>query len=151
MLLGLYSLVQSVAPAATFHDTAGLLIHDLHLAVDHHILVVLVEHTVGLQQLLQGMYALTLYGVVVQQFVFLVETLLVCQTSLCLECRHLRCDVGQHEQLVIFHLVSQPCRTLIGQVAGVQLLVHHEVQRFDTLRHTTVVVLHVDLLRLQHT
>ena len=48
VLLGLYSLVQSVTPAATLHDTASLLIHNLHLAVDDHILVVLVEHGVGL-------------------------------------------------------------------------------------------------------
>ena len=85
MLLGLYSLVQTVAPTTTFHDTARLLIHNLHLTVDHHILVILIKHTVGLQQLLQGVYALTLDGIMVQQLVFLVEAILVRETCLCLQ------------------------------------------------------------------
>ena len=73
VLLGLDSLMQSVAPAAAFHDTACLLIDNLHFAVDDHIFVVLVEHAVGLQQLLDGVYALALHGIVVEQFVFLVQ------------------------------------------------------------------------------
>ena len=77
VLLGLDSLMQSVAPAAALHDTAGLLVDDFYLAVDDHILVVLVEHAVGLQQLLQGMDALRLHGIVLQQLVLLVDALLV--------------------------------------------------------------------------
>ena len=66
MLLSLDSLVQAVAPASAFHDTACLLVDNLHLAVHNNVLVVLVEHGVSLQQLLQGMYTLRLYGVVVE-------------------------------------------------------------------------------------
>ena len=40
MLLGFHSLVQSVAPAASLHDTSRLLIHNLHLTVDDHVVVV---------------------------------------------------------------------------------------------------------------
>ena len=77
VLLSLHSLVQSVTPTTAFHDTTCLFIDNLHLTVDHHILIVLVEHTVCFQQLLEGMYAFTLYGVMIQQFVFLVKTFLV--------------------------------------------------------------------------
>ena len=52
VLLGLDSLMQSVAPAASLHDTSRLLVDNLHLAVDDHVLIVLVEHAVGLEQLL---------------------------------------------------------------------------------------------------
>ena len=65
MLLGFYSLMQTVAPTTSFHDTARLLIHNLYLTVDHHIFIILVKHTISLQQLLQGMYTFTLDGIVV--------------------------------------------------------------------------------------
>ena len=77
MFLCLHSLVQSVAPTAAFHDTASLLVNDFHLTVNHHILVVFVEHGVRLQQLLQGVHALTLHAIVGQHFVFLVQPLLI--------------------------------------------------------------------------
>ena len=49
VLLGFNGLMQTIAPAATFHDTARLLVNNLYLAVDNHILVVLVEHAVGFE------------------------------------------------------------------------------------------------------
>ena len=57
MLLGFYGLMESVAPTAAFHDTSRLFIDNLHFAVHHNILVVLVEHGVCLEQLLQCVYA----------------------------------------------------------------------------------------------
>ena len=89
VLLCLHSLVQSVAPTTTFHNTTRLLIHDLYLAVNHHILIILIEHAVSLQQLLQGMYTLALNGVVAHQLVLLIQTLLIGQTCLSLKCREL--------------------------------------------------------------
>ena len=89
VLLSLYSLVESVAPAAAFHDTACLLVDNLHLAVHNNVLVVLVEHGVSLQQLLQGMYTLRLYGVVVEHGVLLVEALLLAEVFLVLKSREL--------------------------------------------------------------
>ena len=142
--------MQSVAPAAAFHDTARLFIDNLHLAVNDHILVVLVEHAVSLQQLLQCVYALTLHGIVVEQLVLLVQTLLVGESGLVLQCRQLGSNVGQHEEVLVVYLISQPCCTLIGQVAGILFLVNHEVQGLHGLRHLAVVVLHIVLLSLQH-
>ena len=40
VLLGLHCLVQSIAPTTAFHDTACLLIHNLHLSVDDDVVVV---------------------------------------------------------------------------------------------------------------
>ena len=77
MFLCFNSLMQSVAPLATFHDTTCLLVHDFHFTVDDNVFVILVEHGVSLEQLLQGVYALALYRVVVEKFVLLVKALLV--------------------------------------------------------------------------
>ena len=71
VLFGLHCLVQTVAPASALHDTASLLIYNLHLAVLDDVVVVEVEHGVSLEQLLNGMYALALDGVVVIHFVLL--------------------------------------------------------------------------------
>ena len=150
MLLGFYGLMQSVAPASAFHDAARLLVHNLHLAVDDHVLVVLVEHAVGLEQLLQGVYALRLYGIVRHEFVLLVHALLVAQSRLHFESRQLAGDVGQHKQLGIVHFIGQPACTLVGQVARVQFLVYHEEEGCYALGHAAVIVLHVYLLGLQH-
>ena len=59
-------------------------------------------------------------------------------------------NVGQHEELGIVHLISQPSRTLVGKVAGVHLLFDDEVERLYALRHTAVVVLHIDFLGAEH-
>ena len=64
MLFSLDSLMQSVRPATALHDTASLLVDNFDLTVNDHILVVLVEHAVSLEQLLQGMDALRLYSIV---------------------------------------------------------------------------------------
>ena len=52
-LFCLDSLVQALGVAATFHDAAGELVDDLDLAVGDHVLLVAVEHVLGLQRLLQ--------------------------------------------------------------------------------------------------
>ena len=77
MLLCLDSLMEAVAPPSAFHDTSCLLVDNLHLSVYDNILIVLVEHTVGLEQLLEGMDTLRLYGVVCQHLILLVETVLL--------------------------------------------------------------------------
>ena len=127
MLLGLDSLVQAVAPASAFHDTACLLVDNLHLAVHHDVFVVLVEHGVGLQELLQGVHALALYAVVSHHLVLDVETLLVADVGACLELAHLCGDVGQHEELTVVHLLGEPFGSLVGEVGRVEFLVYDEV------------------------
>ena len=151
VLLGLHGLVQSVAPAASLHDTSCLLVHNFHLTVDDHVFVVLVEHGVCLEQLLQGVHAFALYGVVVHQFVLLVQALLVGQSLFGFQGRQLGGDVGQHEQFRVVHLLGQPGGALVRQVARVQFLIDHEVERLRDLMHPAVVVLHIDLFRLEHT
>ena len=146
MLLGLNSLVETIAPTATLHDTACLLINNLDLAIDNDILVILVEHGVSLEQLLESMHALTLQCIVGKQLVLLVQALLVGDTGLALKRRHLRSDVGQYKELVIIDLGGEPCSSLIGKVGTVELLVYHKIERLDGLGHTAVVVLHIHLL-----
>ena len=82
MLLGLDSLMQSVTPATTFHDTASLLVDNLYFAINNHVFIVLIEHAVSFQQLLQGVNTLRLYGIVLQQLVLLVHALFVRQIGL---------------------------------------------------------------------
>ena len=55
-----HSLVQTIRPAATFHDTAGLLIDNLHLVVIDDIVHILLEQRVCFEQLVHGVYALGL-------------------------------------------------------------------------------------------
>ena len=45
--------MQALGIAATLHDTTGELVDDLDLAVGDHVLLVAVEHVLGLQRLLQ--------------------------------------------------------------------------------------------------
>ena len=143
--------MQSVAPAAAFHDTSSLLVNNLHLAVHDNILVVLVEHSVCLEELLQRVHALTLYAIVCQQLILLVDTLLVCQSGLVLKSRELACYIGQHEKVLVVNLSGEPFCTLVGKVARFQFLVNDKVQWLNSLRHPAVVVLHVNLLSLEHT
>ena len=52
-LFGLDGLMQALGVAAAFHDAAGKLVDDLDLAVGDHVLLIAVEHVLGLQRLLQ--------------------------------------------------------------------------------------------------
>ena len=85
MLLSFYSLMQTIAPATTLHDTACLLVDNLHLTIDNHIFVVAVEHAVGLQQLLQSVDALRLDSIVLQHLVLLVDALFITQRGVALK------------------------------------------------------------------
>ena len=78
-LLRLNSLVQTIAPTTTFHDTTCLLVHNLYLVVDQHVVHILSEHGVGLEQLQQRVYALRLDGIVGQHIVFLLQAFLIRQ------------------------------------------------------------------------
>ena len=52
-LFGLDGLVQALGITAAFHNAAGELVDDLDLAVGDHVLLIAVEHVLGLQRLLQ--------------------------------------------------------------------------------------------------
>ena len=77
VFLCLDSLMQAIAPAAAFHDTASLLIDNLNLSVDNDILIILIKHCICLEQLLQRVYTLALNGIMSHEFVFLVYALLI--------------------------------------------------------------------------
>ena len=151
VFLCLHGLVQSIAPAAALHDTARLLVHNLHLSVHHHIFLVDTEHGVGLEQLENGVDTFRLHGIILQEFVLAHHAFLVREPLLRFKHREFRGNVREDEELVVLYLVRQPLVTLVREVHAVQLLVHHKVERFHGLRHTAVVVLHIDFLRFEHT
>ena len=149
VLLGLDGLVQAVRVAASVEDTSRLLVHDLHLVVHDHILHVLLEHGVGLQQLVHRMHALRLDRVVVDHGVALLRLLLGREVAL-LELGHLGADVGQHEEPVLLEVFRQLLVSLVREFHRVELLVDDEVERVGDLGHAAVVVLHVGVLGLLH-
>ena len=71
VFLGFHSLVQTVTPAAAFHDTAGLLVNDLYLVVVDDIINIFLKQRVGFQQLVDRVYALGFDTVVGQNSIFL--------------------------------------------------------------------------------
>ena len=56
VFFSLHSLMQAIRPAAAFHDTACLLVDDLHLVIDDHVVDVFLKQSVSLQQLLHGVH-----------------------------------------------------------------------------------------------
>ena len=89
MLLGLHGLVQAIAPAAAFHDTTSLFVHNLDLTIHNDVFLIEVEHGISLQKLLNGVNALTLNGIVSIELILLLYTLLVGKSGVALEGRHL--------------------------------------------------------------
>ena len=78
--LGLDGLVKTVGIAASLHDTARLLIDNLHVAfLVNDVFHILLKHGVGLQQLIDGVDALALDGVVGEQLVLLLQAFFVGQ------------------------------------------------------------------------
>ena len=150
MLLSFYRLMQAIAPTTALHDTASLLVYNLDFAILNDILVIEVEHGISLEQLLNGMYALTLGGVVVICLVFQFQAFFICNIAI-LDVCHNSGHVGQYEQIGIINLRGQPFITLVCQIYAVLLFFHHKIERVGCLGHATVVVLHVDFLGSQHT
>ena len=116
MLLSFDSLMQAIAPATTFHDTTSLLIDNLHFAIHDNIFVVLIKHGISFQQLLKCVNSFTLYTIVCQHLVFLVETFLVRDVCASFQLTHLCSDIRQYEKFLIVYLFCQPVCTLVGKV-----------------------------------
>ena len=136
--------MQSVAPAASFHDTAGGLVDDLDLAVHDHVVHVLLEHGVGLQQLADRVDTLALGGEFGHQLVLLLLLLEGRQLGV-LDFSGLRAHVGEHEEIVIADSVGEHVMSLVGHVDRMQMLVDHEEQGVGHHRHLPLVVLHVEV------
>ena len=66
-LLSFDRLVQAIGVAAAIHDTTRLFVNDHDLVVHDYILVILLKEGVGLEELVYGVDALTLDGVVGEQ------------------------------------------------------------------------------------
>ena len=147
--LGLDGLMEPVGIAAALHDTARLLVDDLHLPVDHDVLVVFLEEGVGLQQLVDRMHTLALDGVVREQRVLLRLTFSVAAGHVA-NLRKLGSNVRQDEELRILHVARQQVEAFVGKFDAVVLLVDHEIELVGHDVHVTHVVLHVELLGLEH-
>ena len=63
-LFRLDGLMQPVRITTAFHDTACLLVDDLHLPVDDYVFVVFLEKRVGFQQLVDCVHAFALDRVI---------------------------------------------------------------------------------------
>ena len=85
MLLGFYGLMESVAPTAAFHDTARLLVNNLHFAINDNVFIVAIKHRVGFEQLQNGMHAFALDGIFLQEGVLLLQALLFGKTLVTLK------------------------------------------------------------------
>ena len=127
VLLGFYCLVQSIAPAATFHNTAGLLVYYLHLVVvGYHIVYIARKQCVGLDKLVHGVHAFALHRIVLHQLVLLLCLFLIGQ-RLVFHCRELACYVGEHKELGVAVARCQFFITFIGKFHAVVLFVDYEV------------------------
>ena len=151
MFLCLYSLMKSVTPTATIHNTSGLLVNDLHLTIYNDIFIIFVKHRISLKKLLYGMHTFTFHGIIREKLIFLHHALFICQCSICFQRRHSSCNIRQNEQIRIRSFLSQPFISLISQIYTIQLLIYNEIKRFNSLWHSFVIILHVNLFCLQHT
>ena len=145
VLLRLDGLVESVAPAASLHYTAGLLVHNLDLVVIDHIIDVLLEHCVCLEQLVYGVDALALEGVVAKYLVL--ATLLLGRSEvLFLQFGNHRAHIRQHEEVRIRHGVGEYVVAEVGHIHGMLFFVDHEVERVGDDVHFLLVVLDIEVL-----
>ena len=150
VFLCLDSLVETVAPAASLHDTACLLINDLDLVVDDDIVNILLEHGVSLQELDHGMDPLTLEGIFLHQFVLGLLLLLRSQALILLDVGDLTAHVGKDEEIRIRDRIRQGVVTLIGHIYRVLLLADNEIKLVGHDVHLALIVLEVEVLRFLH-
>ena len=148
VLLGLDSLVQTVAPAATLHDTASLLVNNLHLVVlGDDVIDIALKKRVGFQQLVNRVNTVALYGEIVVDFLFLGSHFLWRKISM-LEFGNLASNVRQLVELWVLAHASQLVHTFVGEFAGALLLVDDEIELVVDNVHILVLLLHVEILRV---
>ncbi len=148
VLLRLDGLMESVAPAASLHYTAGLLIDNLDLSVFRdYVIDIQLEHRICLQKLDDSVHALALEGEVRHQLILLL-TLLGRVGSRLLNLGNRRTHVRKDEEIVIADSLRKYIASLVGHVDRVLLLVDDEVERVCDVRHLTLIVLHVVVLHL---
>ena len=139
--------MQTVRIAASFHDTPGLLIHDLHFIIEYYIFYILLEQGIGFQQLIDSMYPFGFHRIILDQFILLRQfffIILRVPFDLC----NLRADIREDKEFRIFTCSSNGIMSLIGQVDRIQFFIDHKIQRIGNLRHSPVIFLHVFVFRL---
>ena len=140
-------LVQTIRITAPLHDTTGLLIHNLHLIIDHHIFYILLEQSVSFQQLTYSMHTLRFHGVILNHFVFTLQLLVFILHRL-FDFGDFFTDIRKNKELRILAGSSNRIVSLIRQIDRVLLLINHKIQRICNFRHPPVIFLHVFVFRL---
>ena len=143
--------MQTIAPTTTVHDTSSLFVDNLNLSVHNDIVGIFFEHGISFQQLINCMNTFRLDGKVCKQLVFLGKLFFVAQSLFIFQSRKLSCNIRQHEECRILRVTCNQINTLICQIYTFQFFIDNEVQRLNSLRHTLVVLFHVDFFGLQHT
>ena len=148
-LLGLNGLVQPIGVATAVHDTTRLLVDDHHLAVHNDVLVVLLKEGVGLEELVDRVYALALDGIIGEQRL-LASSVLLGREALGSELGQERSDVGKDEEAAVIGALRQEVDPLVRELDAILLLVDDEVELIGDDMHLAHVVGHVLLLDLEH-
>ena len=140
--------METVAPAASLHDTSCLLVDNLDLAILDDVVDLAVEHSICLKELSHGMYTLRLEGEVSMDLILL-HLLLLCRERiillhLCNRSTHVRKD----EEVRILKVACDKVTTLVGHIHRVLLLAYNEIELVSDERHLALVVLDVIVLNL---
>ena len=146
VLFGFYRLVQTIGPTTTFHNTACLLVHDLHLTAVDDVVHIFLKEGVGLEQLVYGMHALRLNAVVGQDIILALLLFFGSQTCLTFQLRHLGTHIRQDKEVRVVGRTGEGIDTLVGQLDGLVLLVNNEIELVGRDMHVLLVLLEVELL-----
>ena len=148
VLLGFHSLVQTVRPAAALHDTARLLVHDLHLAAVDDVIHIFLEEGVGFEELIHRMNALRFDAVIGKDIVLTLLFFFGRQALHILEFRHFGTYVRQHEEIGVIGCTGEGINTLVGQLDGLILLINNEIEFVGSDVHILLVLLEIELFGL---
>ncbi len=150
MLLGFYGLVQTVRIPAPLQNTARLLINNLYLIVHHHIFHILLKHSIGFDQLVDGMNPLRFHRIILQKSIFLLHQFFRRQLGI-LKLRNLGSHIGKYEKRGILKTSRNQVNSLIGQLHRILLLIDDEEERIGHNMHIFAVVLHIEVFSSQQT
>ena len=148
VFLSFHCLMQAIRPTAAFHDTACLLVDDLHLVVDDDVVDVFLKQSVRLEQLLHGVHTVRLLREHAQNLRFLKHLLFVAEAGF-LHLGYLRAHVRDDEERRVVVGLRQLFVTFIGEDDGVELLVDHEIQLIVDDMHVFALFLHVETFGLK--
>ena len=138
--------METVAPAAALHDTAGLLVDDFDLTVlGDDVVDVFLEEGVGLEELVDGVDAVALDGEVAVDFLFFGGFFLGGEV-LVLEFGDHAADVGELVEIAVLAEAGEEVHALVGEFDAALLLVDGEVEVVVDDVHVFVLLLHVEIL-----